>query len=147
MKDITEKIVDKVFKHVEGNDPLLDVHAFNVFMAIDGRRSIGTIAMEDHYEINELTAVIKQLVDKGAIEPVLINSILLDKDAFFNELEMRLSRIMGPVSSIVIQDSVSELGSDVPNFPMNNAHELINLISRSIPNRVEADAFIRSMNG
>ncbi len=52
---------------------------------------------------------------------------------------------MGPVSGIIVQENVGQLGSDRSRFPMNRAGELVQLISRNIPDNNQSQGFISRM--
>ena len=141
-----EEIRNQVFRRVEGDEQKHDMRTFNILMAIDGKRSVETIAKEDHYDPEELTSVVQQLVIAGAIEPVVAEYTDEMRDAFFTRLEDELSRIMGPVSSIIVQENVGQLGSDRSGFPMSRAGELVQLISRNIPDNNQSQAFVNRMD-
>jgi len=147
---------NQVYRRVGGDEQRHDMHMFNILMAFDGKRSVEAIAREDHYEIDDLIQAIQQLVTSGAIEPV--GTVPSDskkgtvtaysdsmRDTFFSQLEDELSRIMGPVSGIIVQENMGQLGSDRSNFPMNRAGELVQLISRNIPDNNQSQAFVNRM--
>lgn len=140
-----EELRNQIYKRIGGDEQQHDMHTFNILMAIDGKRSVETIAKEDHYEIGDLSRVLEQLVITGAIAPVEVEYSDSMRDVFFTQLEDELSRIMGPVSSIIVQENVGQLGSDRTNFPMNRAGELVQLISRNIPDNHQQQAFVNRM--
>jgi hypothetical protein len=67
-------------KNLNGSN--LDVQTFNVFMALDGTRSLGDICREDKYEKNFLAEKIQLLLKMDLIEPGQKNGI---KDSNFIE--------------------------------------------------------------
>lgn len=140
-----DELLGQVFRRVETANQSHDTHVFNVLMAVDGERSVGAIAKEGYYELEDLAKVIKALVENGAIEPVLLSESQLNRKTFFSHLKAQLSIIMGPVSELIIQDFASEVGYNVSNFPMAKAHELINRVSQSIPDQAAAAAYVRHM--
>ncbi len=139
------EIQNQIYRRVGGDEQKHDMRMFNILMAIDGKRSVETIAREDHYELNDLIQAIQQLVVSGAIVPVEAEYSDSMRDAFFAQLEEELSKIMGPVSGIIVQENVGQLGSDRSNFPMNRAGELVQLISRNIPDNNQSQGFISRM--
>ena len=140
-----DQIRNQVYRRVGGDDHKHDMHTFNILMAIDGKRSVETIAREDQYELDYLIQAVQQLVINGSIQPVEVEYSDSMRDDFFAQLEAELSRIMGPVSSIIVQENVGQLGSDRSNFPMSRAGELVQLISRNIPDNNQSQAFANRM--
>lgn len=47
-----------------------DIKTFNVLFALDGERSVQTIAREDAFSIDELTSMLNSLLSKGLVEDV-----------------------------------------------------------------------------
>ena len=66
-------IKDIVFKRVDGIDYSMirnDLKTFNVFFAIDGKRSVNDIAQDDAYDSDHLLLVIDKLEKMGLLIPV-----------------------------------------------------------------------------
>lgn len=64
---------DIIFRRVDGVDYSVirnNVYMFNVFLAIDGERSVGAIAREDAYETEYLATVIDRMEKMGLLVPV-----------------------------------------------------------------------------
>jgi hemerythrin len=62
-----------VFKRVEGVDYSIirnDVRMFNIFLSIDGRRSVKAIAKEDAYDVDRLFSAVDKLEKMGLLVPV-----------------------------------------------------------------------------
>ena len=62
-----------VFKRVEGVDYSIirnDIKMFNIFLSIDGRRSVKTIAREDAYDEGRLFSDIDKLEKMGLLVPI-----------------------------------------------------------------------------
>jgi hemerythrin len=67
-----EEVKDIVFMRVEGVDYSMiknDIKKFNIFLSIDGRRSVKTIANEDAYDPDYLFSAIDNLEKLGLIVP------------------------------------------------------------------------------
>ncbi len=86
------ELTDIVFKRVDGkgfSNVREDIALFNVFMAIDGRRSVKTIAGDDDYEIDSLASKVNQLEKLGLIVPVdgaVIEDNAILSQKFFSQL-------------------------------------------------------------
>ena len=69
-----EKIGQTVFKrsiHLNLSDFSHDIKSFNILLALDGKRSVQTIATQDAFPLEELATNVKAFYDQGLIEPVV----------------------------------------------------------------------------
>lgn len=69
-----EQIVKTIFKRSAGlnlSDYAADIKSFNVLFALDGERSVQTIAEQDSFDQDDLINRIKGFYDQGLIEPVM----------------------------------------------------------------------------
>jgi hemerythrin len=67
------EIADIIFERVEGAnyETIRDsLSLFSIYLAVDGRRSVKTIALNDAYELDELVATMDQLEKLGLIAAV-----------------------------------------------------------------------------
>jgi hemerythrin len=68
-----DEVKDIVFRREEGVDYSIirnDVRMFNIFLSIDGDRSVKAIAQEDAYDIDYLFAKIDEMEKMGLLVPV-----------------------------------------------------------------------------
>lgn len=68
-----EQISRTIFKRSDRfnmSDYANDIKSFNVLFALDGKRSVETIAEQDAFDLNDLINRIKEFYDLGLIEPV-----------------------------------------------------------------------------
>ncbi len=66
-------VKDIVFKRLEGVDYSMiknDIKMFNIFLSIDGRRSVKTIANEDAYDLEYLFSAIDKMEKMGLLVPI-----------------------------------------------------------------------------
>ncbi|MGD9006913.1 MAG: hypothetical protein PVG41_03275 [Desulfobacteraceae bacterium] len=73
-----EQIGSTIFKRSDGfnvSDYTDDIKSFNILFALDGKRSVQTIAEQDAFDLDDLTNRIKEFYDQGLIEPVMDDSI------------------------------------------------------------------------
>ena len=73
-----EKIGHTIFKrsvHLNLSDYSNDIKSFNILLALDGRRSVRTIAAQDAFDPDELCARIKVFYDQGLIIPVMLEGL------------------------------------------------------------------------
>lgn len=67
------EIKDIVFKRVDGVDYSKiknNIKMFNIFLAIDGERSVQAIAQDDAYELDYLSGIIDKMENVGLLLPV-----------------------------------------------------------------------------
>lgn len=62
------KTVFKRSDTVNMSDFRSDIKTFNILFALDGKRSVQTIATEDNFDVDELSNKMKELYDQGLIE-------------------------------------------------------------------------------
>jgi hypothetical protein len=148
MKAFQSEMANKVFERTNRAAEMgsrLDTHTFNILMAIDGKKSVATIAQEDQHEISDLVDQVKTLLDSGLIKLVLSVASNEKRHQYFKKLKFSLRRIIGPIGDMIIKDQVALLGYDISNFPMGKAYELVNNVSLLIPDKGKAESFVRSM--
>ncbi len=66
-------VKDIVFRRVEGVDYSMirnDIKMFNIFLAVDGKRSVEDIAQEDAYELDYLFPIIDKMEKMGLLVPL-----------------------------------------------------------------------------
>lgn len=71
-------ILNMVFQrsaHVNMSRYSNDVKTFNILLALDGKRSVKTVAEQDAYDPDELAAQVKTLYDQKIVEPVAESTV------------------------------------------------------------------------
>ena len=137
------------FRRVESKDLSQfksDIQLFNILSAMDGRRSIGTIARDDFYEVDLLIEKVNQLVQMGVLEPVQGNGAgsVVHADAM-KYLQAELTKLVGPVAGMLLKDTVAKLGHEIASFPKGKVGELLDRVAAFIQNQNKAEDFKRSM--
>ncbi|MFZ1986711.1 MAG: hypothetical protein WAU91_20035 [Desulfatitalea sp.] len=73
-----EEIAKTIFKRsarLKLSDYTNDIRTFNILFALDGKRSVETIAVQDAYDPDELVSRLKAFYDEGLIESVMDGGI------------------------------------------------------------------------
>jgi predicted regulator of Ras-like GTPase activity (Roadblock/LC7/MglB family) len=70
----------------------------------------------------------------------------LADDRFFNELTRELTRVIGPVSSIIVEDEIDTLKERRKAFPKSRAAELVARVSLAIHDEAKRGKFIQVMS-
>jgi hypothetical protein len=85
-----------------------------------------------------------KLLQQRLIEPVRKDLPVLDK-IFLQALKINLSRVIGPIAEILIEEVVSEMEITAPGIPVHQAAELIAALSHEIPDEEKRIEFKKSM--
>jgi hypothetical protein len=142
-----EDISAVVFKRVEKKDIgnfSIDNQMLSVLMAVDGQKSLLAVSKKLHINLDTLRGVITKLIEMELIEEAKPSISKLGRD-FFDFLNIQLSLAIGPLSAILIEDAIQDLGHSINNFPNYRAAELVDLISREIPREDKRNVFKHKM--
>ncbi len=143
-----KEIASSTFKHTLGTDLSAfknDVKTFNILMAMDGIRSVGTIARDDFYEVEALVERVKQLVEMGLLESIHSGASANVDPSFIAELQSELTTIVGPVAGKLIKKNISQLGYDPSAFPVGRVGDLLDRLSNFIHDHGKSVDFKRRL--
>jgi hypothetical protein len=122
----------------------LDADMIRLLIAIDENKSLHQIAEEVDMETTTLKKTLSKLLNQRLIEPVKKDAPYLDH-LFLEALRINLSKVIGPMAEILIEDVVAEMDLKTSEIPVNQAAELINNLSLEIPNEKDRIEFKKSM--
>ena len=117
----------------------LDADMIRLLIAIDENKSLYQIAEEVDMETTTLKNTLSKLLEQELIETVKKDIPHLDR-FFLEALRINLSKAIGPMAEILIEDIVAEMDLNTSEIPVNQAAELINNLSLEIPdeqNRID----------
>lgn len=145
----TNEIINTTFTKAPGKDFSAfkdDYQMFNILTAMDGVRSVETIAKQDFYDLDVLVAKVNQLVDKGLLIPVgwAGGESAIGAEAI-KALQSELATLVGPVADMLLKNSAKKLGHDLEAFPMGKANELLDTVSKFIQDQNKAAEFKKRM--
>jgi hypothetical protein len=148
MGDSKLRVADIVFKHSQRSDMQkfnIDRNMLNVWMEIDGNRTLGAVADKVGIEISAIKPVMSQLLRLGLIEPKKdANPRVLDAD-FIEVLMREYSLAVGPIANVLIEEECLDLGYDIRRFPAQRVAELIDVLARAIKRKEKTLAFKQKM--
>jgi len=147
MSKKAEDISAVVFNRVDRNDIgnfSIDNKMLSVLMALDGQKSMLVISKRLHLSMDTLKEVTSKLIEMKLIEEVRTAVSTLGRD-FFDYLNIQLSLAIGPLSAILIEDAIYDLGHSIKKFPSHRAAELVDLISREIHREDKKNVFKQKM--
>jgi DNA-binding transcriptional ArsR family regulator len=136
-----------VFKRVVRQDfekfPL-DRQTLSVFMELDGKVPLGSVAQKVGLKMSTMRQLIAKLVQNGLVRKVEQGISALDKD-FFDYLVVHLSLAVGPIAKVLIEEEVEGLGYKLAQFPAHRVAELIDNLAREIRREEKKEVFLKSM--
>jgi hypothetical protein len=115
-----------------------------LLIAIDENKSLSQIADEVDMEDAALKKNLSKLLQQGLIAPVKKDLPVLDK-IFLQALKINLSKTIGPMAVILIEEVVSDMELTAPEIPVHQAAELITALSHEIPDEIKRIEFKKSM--
>jgi len=122
----------------------LDSQMLQVMMELDGRKTLGQVAQSLNVNLKNLRAIISRLYQLRLCETATESMPMLGRD-FFGILSSELSRAMGPIADVVIEDEISEMGEKPNRFPAHRAAELVDVLARQILREERKVAFQQAM--
>jgi len=122
----------------------LDGQMLGVLMELNGRKSVLEVAKSTGLSMGQIRQLISKLLNLKLIEPIEEAVSTVDSD-FFDYLKVQLSRCIGPLAEIIIEDAVSDLGHSLSKFPVHRAAELVDLISREIQKEEKRGVFKQNL--
>jgi hypothetical protein len=142
-EDISTIVFSRADRKDIGNFSI-DNQMLSVLMALDGQKSMLVISKKLHLSMDTLKEVSAKLIEMKLIQEAKTTVSKLGKD-FFDFLNIQLSLAIGPLSAILIEDAIHDLGHGMNNFPSHRAAELVDLISREIQREDKKNIFKQKM--
>jgi hypothetical protein len=134
MNGLTGDISSLIFRHVIQNhrkDISLDYRLLGIFLELDGSKTLRTIARKKGLNMAQMRDAVKRLLELDLIESVSSGSDIVDSD-FLEHLLSALSRAVGPIAKILIEDEITAMGYNAEGFPSAHAAELVDLLAHEI---------------
>ena len=131
--------------HRKDHDQIaLDAEMVRLLIAIDEKKSLSQIAAEVQMELATLKKNLGKLIQLGLVEPIKKGLPVLDK-IFLQALNINLSRAIGPMAELLIEEVASEMAITGPGIPIHQAAEMITTLSHEIPDPEKRIEFKKSM--
>jgi len=129
----------------KNNDAVsLDADMIRLLIAVDENKNLYQIAEEVDMGSLAFKTALSKLLDQGLIEPVQKDIPVLDQ-TFIETLRLHLSRAIGPMAEILIEDIAIEMEVDPAAIPVSQAAELIAHLSLEIPDEKNQMQFKKAM--
>ena len=129
----------------KNNDAVsLDADMIRLLIAVDENKNLYQIAEEVDMGSLAFKTALSNLLDQGLIEPVQKDIPVLDQ-TFIETLRINLSRAIGPMAEILIEDIAEEMEVDPAAIPVSQAAELIAHLSLEISDEKNQMQFKKAM--
>ncbi len=138
---------DAYYRKVIRNDNdqvSLDADMIRLLIAIDENKSLSQIAEEVDMGNATFNKALSKLLDQDLIGQVKKDIPVLDQ-SFIETLRINLSRAIGPMAEILIEDMAAEMELTPSEIPINQAAELIANLSLEVPDEENRMQFKKSM--
>ena len=143
MDAISGEISLMVFRQAVKNhlkDISLDSQLLKVFLELDGKRDLDTVAQSAGLNMADMRQAVTRLLELELIEPVVQGETFAD-DEFMGYLNSQYSKAIGPIASVLIEDEVADMGYSLNRIPTSRIAELVGQLSREIQRTEKKDAF------
>jgi len=122
----------------------LDRQTLVVFMELDGKTTLGTLAQKAGLNLGTMREVVSSLLQLGLVEKVENVFVPADPD-FFDYLADQLSLAVGPIAQVLIEDELYNFGYDPIQFPAQRVKELVDKLADEIRRDEKRSIFMENM--
>ncbi|MFO7709298.1 MAG: hypothetical protein R6V84_14100 [Desulfobacterales bacterium] len=122
----------------------LNADMIRLLLVIDESKSLYQISAEAEMDAATFKRTLAGLLAQGLIEPVQREVPPLDR-SFLDAMRSSLTRVVGPMSEILMEEVLGEMGLDAARIPLEQAAEIINRIALEIPEDAGRIQFKKSM--
>lgn len=142
-----EDISGLVFKRaqqIEQREFSLDAQALTALLTLDGKMSLAEVAGRLELDMDSLRGIMKRLAQKGLI-------VRVDKSkapvppSFMPLLKSELWKATGPIAEALLEDVLEDMKISANRILSSQAPELVEEVSKEIPDEQRRLAFIRVM--
>jgi hypothetical protein len=136
-----------VFKRIDRDDQgqfSFSSQMLRVYLELDGKKSVETISQKNGLDRNTMREVIAKLWEAHLIEPLEDGTTQLGQ-AFLGHVHLNLSKAVGPIAQILIEEALVDLGIQPSQIPRHRAAEIVDLLAREIQREDKRDTFKQNM--
>ncbi|MGD2271942.1 MAG: hypothetical protein PVI06_16180 [Desulfobacterales bacterium] len=137
--NISALVFRQVVKDGRG-DFSIDSQLLRVFLAFDGTKTLDKVAIETNVDMGAMHEIVSRLLALELIEPAHKEKLTLDQE-FMGYLTDQLSRALGPIAGVLIEEVISEMGYTLTQFPSSQAAELTDVLAREIQRDEKKNTF------
>jgi hypothetical protein len=145
MAAVLGELADMVFTrndNMDLNELSIDNHMLSVLINIDGEKNIQEIVKNTNLSSKEIKSAVLKLLKVELIQLQETVVSTLDED-FIIFLRTQLSKFVGPIASILLEDVADDLGYDIIDIPVGQAAVFVHLISKEISDPSKRTMFLK----
>jgi hypothetical protein len=125
-------------------DVSLDGRLLSLFLALDGKKNLDTLAQTIGLSPDDLRVTVTRLLELQLIEPLEKEFTYLDPE-FLRYLTLQYAKAIGPLAGIIIEEELLTAGYHPDCIPKTQAVILVETLARDIQRKEKKDRFIRDM--
>jgi len=129
---------------LNGKEVSLDADMIRLLIAIDESKELGQVGRELGMPRDTLMTALARLAAVNLIEPIQ-KDIPRRDGGFLEALKLNLSRAVGPMAQILVEDVLSDMKLSSGPIPQNQAAELIAALALEIPDEEGRMQFKKAM--
>jgi DNA-binding MarR family transcriptional regulator len=118
--------------------------SWSVLSQIDGKKTVRDISDELKITEHDTARILYQLFSSGLIE-VAVEPQRKEKkianEGFFSFVEEKLTEIIGPVASVILDEEIIDMGEEKGSFPVDKVSILVERLSKDITDDTQRIAF------
>jgi hypothetical protein len=125
-------------------DVSLDGRLLSFFFALDGEKSLGTLAETIGLNPDDLRITVTRLLELRLIEPLEKEFTYLDPE-FLSYLTLQYAKAIGPLAGILIEEELLAAGHYPARISKTQAVILVEALARDIQRKEKKDRFRQEM--
>lgn len=129
---------------LDGKEVSLDADMLRLLFAIDESKEVGQIGRELGMASDMISATLAKLAAVKLIEPIR-KVVPCLANGFLEALKLNLSRTVGPMAQILLEDVLLDMKLSPEAIPKNQAAELIGALAMEIPDEDGRMQFKKAM--
>lgn len=129
---------------LDGKEVSLDADMLRLLFAIDESKEVGQIGRELGMAADMISATLSKLAAVKLIEPIR-KVVPCLANGFLEALKLNLSRTVGPMAQILLEDVLLDMKLSPEAIPKNQAAELIGALAMEIPDEDGRMQFKKAM--
>jgi hypothetical protein len=136
-----------IFRQTVGEnlkDVSLDGRLLALFLALDGEKSLGTLAQTIGLSLADVRITVTRLMELQLIEPLEKEFTYLGPE-FLSYLTLQYAKAIGPLAKILIEEELLAAGHHSARIPKTVAMVLVETLAREIQRKEKKDRFRRDM--
>jgi hypothetical protein len=123
-----------VFRRTVQEDPgefSVDGDMLNILVELNGEKKVKEVAEKTGVNLVRMREILTRFLEMDLVESIDMDQKMLSRD-FYDYLIAQLSRAVGPIAGILVEEASENLGYRLFQIPQSLAAELIDLVARDI---------------